>query len=83
MSNAAIKRGTSYLYVKDGEYRVFFRLQGIYIDGSYGYCQRIYYKDNNGKKQQAEYLSYVTNDDDTSVYNVDYYGKNFGCIYPD
>ena len=83
MSNAAIKRGTSYLLVKDGEYRVFFRLQGIYVSGDYGYCQRIYYKDNNGKKQQAEYLSYVTNSDGTSVYNVDYYGKNYGCIYPD
>lgn len=83
MSNAAIKRGTSYLLVKDGQYRVFFRLQGIYIDGSYGYCQRIYYKDNSGKKQQAEYLSYVTNSDGTSIYNVDYYGKNYGCIYPD
>ncbi len=82
MSNAALKRNSSFIEVKDGKYTLYFGLQVITVGKDDGYTQKIFYTNDQGKLTEAEYLGWMTNTAGNSVYNIDYYGEKYGLYYP-
>ena len=82
MSDAAIVRSSARLVVSDKGYQLYYSLQPVYIDSKKGYAQRLFALDKDGSEQEYTYYSWVTKDDGSSVYNVDYYATNYGLYYP-
>lgn len=85
MSNSAVAPGTTVLTVHDGEYRIYFKLRGIQVRDVVGHVRNLYYQGANRLKPneltEADYMSYVTNDEGTSVYEVDYHAQKFPQLY--
>ena len=80
MADDAVKPGSVFIEVKDGNYNMYLGLQGIKVGDIFGYTYQLRYKDNESKKQIAEPLGWITKEG--SVYNIDSYAAENNIIYP-